>query len=89
MNHYLKILFYDNPLIDDELAGFLAQDPQFVQAEETFLKTSHEIAQAVGFSLYSSFERSLNDYLFRIADLYYLFGLGLRQEVLQAMQTED
>ena len=85
MNQTLNALFYDNPNIEDEINAFLAQDPKLIQAEREFYETAHEIAAVTGFDLYDVFERRLGAYLNRLSDLYYLFGLGLRQEVLQAM----
>lgn len=85
MKKALKALFCDNLELDSEIAAFLAQDPEFVQAEREFYETAHEIAQLVGFERYDRFERRLGRYTARLSDSYYLFGLGLRQEVLQAM----
>lgn len=82
----LKTLFYDNPLIEEEIFAFLAQDPQFIQAQQDFYETAEKIAQAVGFSMYDAFEQRLGHYISRISDVCYLFGLGLRRDVLEAME---
>ena len=39
-----------------------------------FIRAAHEIAGLAGFELY---------------DLYYLFGLGLRQDILQGMDRQS
>lgn len=85
MQNNLKTLFLDNLELDNEIAAFLAQDPEFVRAEREFYAAAQEIAQAAGYEPYDRFERRLGRYLSRLSDLYYLFGLGLRQEILQAM----
>ena len=82
MQNNLKTLFLDNLELDEAISAFLAQDPEFVQAEQEF----YEIAQLVGFERYDRFERRLGHYTARLSAIHYLFGLGLRQEVLRAME---
>ena len=86
MQNNLKTLFLDNLELDEAISAFLAQDPEFVQAEQEFYETAHEIAQLVGFERYDRFERRLGRYTARLSVIHYLFGLGLRQEVLRAME---
>jgi len=83
MKTRLEALFCNNEYIDGEIAAFLAKDPAYVQAEREFYETAQEIARLAGFDLYDVFERRLGAYLDRLSDLYYLYGLGLRQEVSQ------
>ena len=86
MKAILKTLFLDSPNLDEKIVSFLAQDPEFVQAEQEFYETAHEIAQLVGFERYDRFERRLGRYTARLSAIHYLFGLGLRQEVLRALE---
>ena len=88
MNHTLKSLFLENPDLTEEIEAFCEQDPQYRQAREQFYEAAHEAAGLVGFDLYDLLERRLGAYMGRCADLYYLFGLSLRQEVLSALQSE-
>ena len=53
-----------------------------------FIRAAHEIAGLAGFELYDLFERRLGAYLNRLSDLYYLFELGLRQDILQGMDRQ-
>ena len=85
MDKILKTLFLDNLELDEAIAAFLAQNPEFVQAEQEYNATAQEIAQTVDRELYDRFECRLGRYLARLSDAYYLFGLGLRQEVLRAI----
>ena len=87
MNTNLETLFCDSQLIDEEITAFLAQDPEYVQREQEFYETAHKIAALAGFDLYVAFVRRLGAYLDRMTDLYYLFGLGLRQDILRAMDV--
>lgn len=85
MKKALKALFCDNLELDSEIAAFLAQDPEFVQAKRDLDETAQEIAQIAGFQRYDHFEDCFIRYAARLSELHYLFGLALRQEVLQAM----
>ena len=88
MSDRLKMLFVDNMDITEEIGKFCEQDPAFLKTEQEFYETAHEIAAVVGFELYSRFERRFRNYLTCYTDLYYLFGLGLRQEVISALQPK-
>ncbi|MCI8436954.1 MAG: hypothetical protein HFF40_10880 [Lawsonibacter sp.] len=74
-----------NDTIDAELEAFCASDPEFVQAEQDFKEIARQIAQLVGFDRYDAFEKRFTKYMYRTSDLYYLYGLGLRQDILRAM----
>ncbi len=74
------------PELEEQIDAFLAQDQDFVQAEEAFYESAREIAQLAGFERYDRFECRLGVYLNRLTNLHYLFGLGLRQEVLRALR---
>ena len=89
MNTRLETLFCENLHIEEEINAFLAQDPKLAQAEQEFYETAHEIAGLAGFELYDLFERRLGAYLNRLSDLYYLFELGLRQDILQGMDRQS
>ena len=76
-----------NDTIDAELEAFCASDPKFAKAEQEFYEIANQIAKLVGPGLYDAFERGFSGYMNRTADLYYLYGLGLRQAVLQTIGT--
>lgn len=82
----LSTLFLNNEALDAEIAAFCAEDPEFISTEQTFYDTAHKIAQIAGFDLYDEFEQKLGRYLARAFDIYYLFGLGLRQEIISALE---
>lgn len=85
MSDNLKMLFIDNPEIDEAIKEFCEQSPEYLKIKEEFYETAHEIAKIVGFDLYDRFEQRFGIYVARSSDIYYLFGLGLRQEVLAAL----
>ena len=76
-----------NDTIDAEIEAFCASDPEFAKAKQEFYENANQIAKLVGPGLYDAFERGFSRYLNRTADLYYLYGLGLRQAVLQTIGT--
>ncbi len=78
-------LFLENEAIDDQIEAFCNSSPEYRKAKQQFYEAAKDIAQRVGFDLYDAFESSFGVYLSRTADLYYLFGLGFRQEVLRAI----
>ncbi len=84
MNLILPLLL-ENEALDAELEAFCDSDPKYLKAKQQFFEAAEEISRRVGFDLYDAFERSFSAYLYRTADLYYLFGLGFRQEVLRAI----
>ena len=78
----LPSLFLNDTIVT-EIEAFCASDPEFMRAEEQFYEIANQIAKLAGFDLYNAFEKGFSKYIMRTADLYYLYGLGLRQEILQ------
>ena len=76
-----------NDTIDAEIESFCASDPEFMRAKQEFYKITDQIETLASPDLYDAFEKGLWAYLYRTADLYYLYGLGFRQEVLQTLSA--
>lgn len=75
-----------NDTIDAEIEAFCAGDLKFTKAQQEFYEITDQIEKLVGHDLYDAFETSLGAYWNRASDLYYLYGLGLRQEILGALE---
>ena len=88
MKDLIKMLFIDNPELEEAVKEFYTQSPESLRAKEEFYETAEEIAKLVGYDLYDRFEQRFGVYLACSNDIYYLFGLGLRQEVILALQSE-
>lgn len=88
MTNSIKTLFANNPELDEQIEMFCAKNQKFLTARQDFYDVADEIAKIVGFDLYDRFEKQLIRYLGCSNDIYYLFGLGLRQEILSALQSE-
>ena len=85
MNEILKTLFLDNPYLPEQVCAFCDQLPDFQEAEQTYETAAAKLRTQLGYAEFDAFEETLNWYLARYAHAYYLFGLGLRQEVLSAL----
>ena len=85
MNEILKTLFLDNPYIADQVYAFCNQLPEFRKAEQNYNAFAAKLQTLLSGAEYDAFEETLNWYLARYVHAYYLFGLGVRQEVLSAL----
>lgn len=85
----LSTLFLKNDILDAEMEAYCTSDPEFIRVKEQFYQTAHEIEELIGFDMYDTFERNFAAYMYRTADLYYLFGLGLRQDILQSLAADE
>ena len=85
MNHILRTLFLDNPCIPEQVCAFCNQLPEFRKAEQDYEAAASRLRAQLG-EAYDSFEETLNWHLAQYSKAYYLFGLGLRQEVLSALE---
>ena len=80
----LPSLFLNDTIVT-EIEAFCASDPEFMRTKQEFYKITDQIETLASPDLYNAFEKGLWAYLYRTADLYYLYGLGLRQDILRAM----
>ena len=80
----LPSLFLNDTIVT-EIETFCASDPEFMRTKQEFYKITDQIETLASPDLYNAFEKGLWAYLYRTADLYYLYGLGLRQEILQTI----
>lgn len=88
MHTLLNILFLDNPGVPEQIYTFCSQLPEFQKAERDYELSAAELRARLGDKDYDTFEETLFWYLAQYSRAYYLFGLGLRQEVLEAMGAE-
>ena len=79
----LPSLFLNNA-IATEIESFCAE---FIRAQQEFYKITDQIETLASPDLYDAFEKGLWAYLYRTANLYYLYGLGLRQDILRTLGT--
>ena len=88
MNMILDKLFQDNPGLQDEVEAFCRTIPGYREAEADFARQADQVSRLLGPELYLPFEEAMNAQLAYEARAHYLFGLGLRREVLEALGRE-
>ena len=81
----LQTLFLDNLEISAEIVKFCNTIPEYVQAEREYNKAAQELMELIGYERYSEFESVLNSHLSNEVRAHYLFGLGLRRELLTSL----
>jgi len=87
MNDLLTTLFWENPYLPEKVAAFCATVPEYVRAEREYQQMADRVAQVLGKELYDAFEEKLSYFMAKEVNAYYLFGLGLRQEILDSMRS--
>ena len=85
MNDILKTLFLDNPYLPEQVYTFCNQLPEFQEAERAYEEAAGHLRARLGRAEADNFDEILAHYLSWYANAYYLFGLGLRQEVLSVL----
>ncbi len=87
MNTILNALFLDNPYIPEQVAAYCKTLPEYREAEQAYLAAEQELEDRLGYEVLNRFDEAQSRYMARLVQAYYLFGLGLRQEVLSALET--
>ena len=87
MNDILATLFLNNPYLPEQVYAFCNQLPEFRKAEQDYSTFAARLRTQLGSAEFDQFEEILNGQLAQYARAYYLFGLGLRQEILQTIGT--
>lgn len=85
MNTILNALFLDNPYLPEQVAVFCKTLPEYQEAEREYQAAEQELEDQLGYTALNRFDEAQSRYMARLAEAYYLFGLGLRQEVLSAL----
>ena len=89
MHAMLSTLFLDNPYIPEQVCTFCHQLPGFQEAERAYAETADRLRVRLGNAEADALDDLFGQYLSRYARAYYLFGLGLRQEVLSALDWTE
>ena len=80
----IQTLFLNNPEIPGEIADFCNSIPEYVQAERECSLAFRELEKILGDQC-SHLEEVVNRQLSLEVRAYYLFGLGLRKQVLSGL----
>ena len=89
MNNILRTIFLDNPYIPEQVFAFCNQLPEFQEAERAYAQSADRLRARLGAEEADAFDETFSWYLAQYVHAYYLFGLGLRQEVLSALTGQQ
>ena len=87
MNTILNTLFLDNPYLPERVCAYCETLPEFREAEQEYRAAEQELEKQLGYEALNHFDEAQSRYMARLVQAYYLFGLGLRQELLTALET--
>ena len=85
MNQIIQTLFCENPYLPEQIYAYCKTLPGYTQAERTYEALAEQMRQTMGKEFYFAYEEALDTYMAREVHAYYLFGLGLRQELLASL----
>ncbi len=88
MDNILHTLFLDNPYLPEQICAFCDTLPEFREADREYQAAQQEILDRLGHDAFFDYERAESNYMAWLAHAYYLFGLGLRQELLSALEGQ-
>jgi len=86
MDHSIKKLFWENTYIHEQIYEFCNARQNYKQAKQNYEILAQQIDTQMGRDFYLRYEQALNEYIAQEVYAYYLFGLGLRQEVLESLE---
>lgn len=87
MNTILNTIFLDNPYLPERVCAYCNTLPEFREAEREYRAAELELEKLLGYEALNRFDEAQSRYMARLVQAYYLFGLGLRQELLSALGT--
>lgn len=87
MNTILNTIFLDNPYLPKRVCAYCNTLPEFREAELEYRAAEQELENQLGYQAFNRFDEAQSRYMARLVQAYYLFGLGLRQELLSALGT--
>lgn len=87
METILQTLFLENPYIPEQVCAYCKTLPEFREVEREYRAAEQELENQLGYQAFNRFDEVQSRYMARLVQAYYLFGLGLRQELLSALET--
>lgn len=88
MKRTIESLFCGNPDLSHQIYTYCNANPEFREAEAEYNALLQSLEQNLGYARMQEIEDCFLRYSARLVQAYYLFGLGLRQEVLWALGQE-
>ena len=88
MKGIIKSIFSDNPELPHKIYTYCKSIPEYSKAERDYEDMLESLKAQLGYSRMAQIEDCFLRYMARSVQAYYLFGLGLRQEVLWGLGRE-
>ena len=88
MNGIVESVFSDNPNLPHKIYTYCKSIPEYSEAKRDYENMLGALEAQLGYERMQQVEDCFVRYLSQLAHVYYLFGLGLRQEVLWALGRE-
>ena len=88
MNGIIESIFSDNPELPHKIYTYCKSIPEYSKAERDYEDMLESLKAQLGYSRMAQIEDCFLRYMARSVQAYYLFGLGLRQEVLWGLGRE-
>ena len=88
MKESIDSLFCNNPDLSHQIYTYCKANPEFMEAEAEYDALLQSLEQNLGYARMQEIEDCFLRYSARLVQAYYLFGLGLRQEVLWTLGRE-
>ena len=88
MNNLIEALFCDNPELPTKVYTYCNSIPEYAEAEREYEEALSLLRARLGYRDMERVEDCFLRYVSQTVHAYYLFGLGLRQEVLWALGRE-
>ena len=85
MDNILQTLFLDNPYLPEQVYAFCETLPEYREAALEYAQAAEELSGLLDYETFNRFNEAQSRYMARLVHAYYLFGLGMRQEVLSAL----
>lgn len=88
MKGIIESIFSDNPELPHKIYTYCKSIPEYFKAERDYEDMLESLKAQLGYSRMAQIEDCFLRYMARSVQAYYLFGLGLRQEVLWGLGRE-
>ena len=88
MSRRIESAFWDTPELSAKVYAYCHSIPEFGKAEEDYENLFQDLEEKLGYERMQEVEDCFLHYLAQSVQAYYLFGLGLRQEILWALDRE-
>lgn len=88
MEQMIQTIFFDNPDLPTKVYTYCKSLPEYNEAEREYAAMLEKLKNLLGWEQFQRLEDCFCTYEAQLVQAYYRFGLGLRQEVLWALDRK-